>query len=69
MTKETSDRVGIFIFGFIVGCVFLSSLSRWYDGSMYNTYNKALTECEKNLPRDQVCKITAVPDIKKPDSK
>ena len=64
MTKDTSDRLGTFIFGFIAGCVFLSSLSRWNDASMYNQYNKALTECEKNLPRDQVCKIIGVPDVK-----
>jgi hypothetical protein len=30
-------------------------------GTKIDRYNKAIEDCEKNLPRDQNCVITAIP--------
>ncbi len=49
------DSVIGLIFGFILGFVICS----WI---FYGDINKQLKECQRSLPRDQYCKIIAVPE-------
>lgn len=49
-----------FVFGFIVGACILAivAASPW---SAMAKANKALADCEKDLPRSQRCEVTATP--------
>jgi len=54
------DSIASFFFGILVGllfAVFLSSL----QGSWMQLAKDAVQQCEKSLPRDQHCKVIAVP--------
>lgn len=48
-----------FILGVIVGCLLMVALS-CLPGSKINLYDKAIEKCEKELPRNQKCKIIGV---------
>ncbi len=51
---------GITFAGFCLGIAFMmAALS--IAPSTHRQGKEAITECQKSLPRDQVCKITAVP--------
>ena len=53
------------ISGFFLGIFFGVTLAGLFQAvnpsSWVNIVNKAMTECEKSLPRDQKCVIIAVP--------
>lgn len=49
-----------FFFG-VVFAAFLIFIVSIIPGSKVYDYNKAIDECEKNLPRSQECVITAIP--------
>jgi hypothetical protein len=51
-----------FTIGFIVGWGALSGLSIFMPGSFYNIVTDAKKECEQRLPRDESCRIIAVPE-------
>jgi hypothetical protein len=57
------------IFGFFLGALFAIGLvginDKFNDNSDYSIIRKAKTECEKELPRNVKCVITAVPEVKK----
>lgn len=46
---------GIFLAA--ISCIILSCI----PGSKIYEYDKAISKCEKSLPRDQTCVITAIP--------
>ncbi len=50
-----------FIFGLLFGVFSTVALIDISPTSYYNIVNTALKECEKSLPRDQNCKIIALP--------
>lgn len=47
--------------GIIIG-IFLVGILLDHDGTKFNTMKNAIKECEKTLPRNQNCKIIAIPD-------
>jgi len=49
------------VFGFFFGILFGGLFQAVNPSSWVNIVNKAMTECEKSLPRDQKCVIIAVP--------
>ncbi len=49
-----------FLFGICVGIVIMIALLENMPGSLVKKANEAIQECEKSLPRDQHCKITAI---------
>lgn len=53
-----------FIFGMFAGAILLTVLVSESPTSYHNIVTKAISECEKSLPRDQHCKIIAVPQEK-----
>jgi hypothetical protein len=53
-----------FIFGLLIGVFSLGASIDISPTSYYNIVNTALKECEKSLPRDQHCKIIAIPIAK-----
>lgn len=50
-----------FIFGLLFGIFGMAAAVDISPNSYYNVVNTALKECEKSLPRDQHCKIIALP--------
>jgi hypothetical protein len=52
-----------FIFGLLFGVFSVAALMDISPNSYSNIVNTALKECEKSLPRDQHCKIVAIPVI------
>jgi len=56
------------LFGYLVGAfsgvVLISFLQHFSPDSAISIVAKATLECEKSLPRDQKCTITAVPPSK-----
>lgn len=52
--------MGDFVGGIILGAVVFGGLV--YDWST-ESYNKQLTECQKDLPRSQNCVLIAVPQL------
>jgi hypothetical protein len=50
-----------FIFGLLFGIFGMAAAIDISPTSYYNVVNTALKECEKSLPRDQNCKIIALP--------
>jgi hypothetical protein len=57
------------IFGVFIGALFAIGLVWCHDkfnsDSDFNIIRKAKTECEKELPRNVKCVITAVPEVNK----
>jgi len=56
-----SEGVFGFVFGIMAGVLLLGVIQAANPSSWVNIVNKAMTECEKSLPRDQKCVIIAVP--------
>lgn len=56
--KET---FGTFVLGGFVALIILSALFDLSPTSYKNIVETAIKECEKSLPRDQHCKIVALP--------
>ena len=52
MYKEIYNSIGAFISGIAVGFLLCTALL---------SNDKILRECQKSLPRDQFCKLIAVP--------
>jgi hypothetical protein len=50
-----------FFAGCVAGIVFFMVLLATLPGSLVRQANEAVQECEKSLPRDQHCKIIALP--------
>lgn len=49
-----------FLFGLWIGVIICGAAERFGD-SYYNRTKALLTECEKSLPRDQNCRLVALP--------
>lgn len=47
--------------GAMIGLMAMAFAVDKTQGSYYNIVNTAIKECEKSLPRDQHCKIVALP--------
>ena len=52
------------VMGFFVGVALMLGLSL-LPSATHRIYMEAKAECEKPLPRDQHCKIIAVPEVMK----
>jgi hypothetical protein len=50
-----------FMIGLLVGVSLTATVAVLTDNPTLETVNKAMTDCEKSLPRDQHCYIIAVP--------
>jgi hypothetical protein len=55
-----SDNTATFLFGMCLGMVLLGAALEALP-SVHSKAKKAVQECEKTLPRDQHCEITATP--------
>lgn len=53
-----------FFVSLIISWVALVCVAVIPDNSNYNLVHNALEKCEKNLPRNQKCVITAIPEVK-----
>ena len=53
-----------FILGVWTGIMLTVIIASIMPDSNYNKVHDAITKCEQNLPRTQVCVITAVPELK-----
>lgn len=51
----------IFIMGLIIGALLVFGIEGTLPNSSVNLYQKAIEECEKDLPRNQHCVIIGVP--------
>lgn len=51
-----------FVIGFVIGWGALAALSNFMPGSFYNIVTDAKKECEQRLPRNEHCRIIAVPE-------
>ena len=58
------DVVG-FITGIILAISILAIADIFNSNSEYNIVKNAINECQKELPRNIKCVITAVPEVKK----
>jgi len=56
-----SEGVFGFVFGIMAGVLLLGVIQAANPSASVNIVSKAMTECEKSLPRDQKCVIIAVP--------
>jgi len=54
------DELIFLAIGFISGITTLLLLMHFTDSNV-SRYKTAIAECEKSLPRDQYCKVIAVP--------
>lgn len=61
MRETFGDVFATFIFGGVVAIVVLIGLIESSPTSYKNVVDNAIKECEKSLPRDQHCKIVALP--------
>lgn len=57
---EFKEFIWTFLFGLWVGVMVCGIAERTGD-SYYNRTQTLLKECEKSLPRDQNCKLVALP--------
>lgn len=64
MNEENETKIMNFILGFWTGIMLVAIISAIVPDSIYNKVHDAITKCEQNLPRTQVCVITAVPELK-----
>lgn len=55
-----NDLFGYF-FGVMTGIALVAALQHFNPDSYINIASKAITECEKSLPRDEKCIIIAIP--------
>ncbi len=51
----------MFAGGFVWGALFMAVLGTVIPGQMLSQAKEALAECERALPRDQTCRLIAVP--------
>lgn len=51
----------IFLTGVIVGCTITLALIGFANSSYHSMAKNAIVECEKTLPRDQICTVIAIP--------
>jgi hypothetical protein len=56
-----SEGFNGFCFGWIVSTLLILTLMNLVPSSDTNILRNAKSECEKSLPRDQECKIVAIP--------
>lgn len=56
------------IVNIIAGALITLALANFFPGTVLRSARDALTECEKSLPRDQHCIITAIPTIEQQTS-
>ena len=64
MSIESTDfgnAVAGFVVGVLVGVTLMGFASRAYPDLEVAKYKAAIELCEKDLPRNQTCVITAVP--------
>lgn len=59
MNNDTFILVSLML-GFILGGIFVLFTATFTPGTIVNSGKTALKECEKFLPRDQHCILTAI---------
>ena len=59
------DTLATLIFGGMIACLVMIAAIDMSPNSYKNIVDTAIKECEKSLPRDQNCKIIAVPKEQK----
>jgi hypothetical protein len=64
MRETFGDFFATFLFGGLVAVMVLMGLIETSPTSHKNVVDNAIKECEKSLPRDQHCKIIAIPETK-----
>lgn len=52
-----------FLTGVLIGAAAIQVVFTATPGGKLDLYNKAIEKCEKSLPRDQKCEITAIPKV------
>jgi hypothetical protein len=57
-----SDGFNIFLFGLLLGGLFIFIISHLMPWSAPHLYNAAISQCEAELPRNQKCKVIGVID-------
>lgn len=57
--KEIAAAVGV---GFMIGVFTMVILITTSSGTYHSKAKTAIKECQKSLPRDQVCKVIGVVD-------
>lgn len=60
---NSKEFTAVFMLGFLVGGLVVSIGDNVFGTTLYSG-NVAIEECEKALPRNQHCVITAVPKLK-----
>ena len=63
--KMNQNKFGILLIGWWLGIMTITAINYMVSDSKINQYNAAIKECEKSLPRDQKCVISAVVETKK----
>lgn len=58
---SNTDRIWIF-FSICMGFLMALVVINFFPGTMLKSARNAIAECEKSLPRDQHCIISAIPD-------
>ena len=59
---DNSDIFSLIGLGMVIG-VALSASTRLIPNSVLYTYYEVIKQCEAELPRDQHCVITAIPEV------
>jgi hypothetical protein len=62
MNHETSDFLGAVGLGAVLAVIALMAVLTFVPGSIFQQAKEAKEACEATLPRDQHCKIIAVPE-------
>ena len=60
MDNDIAVRVQCLVIGFVAGAAFIMAMS--LNFSIVPKYHHAKEVCEKDLPRNQVCVMTFVPE-------
>ncbi len=61
---NNSNPAGFFLLGIFTGIIIFSMSLMVIPGTKLKTAETAIEECEKTLPRNQHCIITAIPEEK-----
>lgn len=59
------EHVSLFIFGAMIGVILMAAVFFYTPGTIIDKGFAAIETCEKSLPRDQHCIITATPQEKR----
>ncbi len=56
-----SDELLILLAGMVLGALLFGGSLNFVPGTIIYRHNELVAECEKELPRNQTCTISAVP--------